>query len=73
MMTELVNIPIVISNKKDILRDRDSNILRQQGEESHLYEKRSSKKWKRLKGKENVVIIRDGLQKESKTTEGKKR
>lgn len=73
MMTELVNIPIVISNRKDILRDRDNNILRQQGEESQLCEKRSSKKWKRLKGKENAIIIRDGLQKESKTTEGKKR
>lgn len=46
MQEELVNIPIVMAARQDILKERVSNIQRQQGEESQLGDMGSSKKWK---------------------------
>lgn len=71
MQEELVNIPMVMAAQQDILKERVSNIQRQQGKESQLGDMGSSKKWKRLKGKKNAIILREGFQQVSKAIKGK--
>lgn len=73
MLEELINVPIVISTRKEVLRDRPSNIQRKQEEGIQQSENKSRKKWKRIKGKEKAIIIREGIQKVCHATEGQKR
>lgn len=59
-LENLINIPIDLSDKRGILKDKTSNEPRNQVEHNPTKLNGGSRRWKRLIGKENVNLSRNG-------------
>lgn len=64
-LENLINIPIDLSDKRGILKDKTNNEPRNQVEHNPTRWKGGSRRWKRLIGKENVNLPRNGAQEDN--------
>lgn len=57
-LENLINVPVNLSNRKEFQKERQGSDLGVQMHDVHSKEKERRRRWTRLTGKENALIIR---------------